>query len=188
MLFGRLVSQASLDSRVKLGKPTGFLDKSNIILKEGSTMINIQELGLLFSEHVTSCKSCSTVCRRNAAFESWFRVELIPVLGDIGYTNIVTDYNYPNIKRKADLAINLNEGKIVFELKSFVNYQDSNKKEKYPEQVTRLKNLLIDDSSEVIQVITFTTFAGYTDTSMSLRGAELRGIFSVALGQTEARS
>ena len=88
------------------------------------------------------------------------------MLSDICYTNIVTDYNYPNTKNKADLVINLDKGKIVFELKSFVNHQDSNKKEKYPEQVTRLKDLLIDDSSEVIQVITFTTFAGYTDTSI----------------------
>jgi hypothetical protein len=129
-------------------------------------MINIQNLGLLFSEHVCSCKSCAIVCGRKAAFESWFRVELITVLSDMDYKDIVTNYNYPNTKNKADLAINLNEGKIVFELKSFVNYEDSNKKEKYPEQVANLKNLLIDDSNEVIQVITFTTFIGYTETSM----------------------
>ncbi|MDR2478740.1 MAG: hypothetical protein LBD48_05445 [Treponema sp.] len=129
-------------------------------------MINIQELCLLFSSHVASCKSCGVVCGRNAAFESWFRVELIPVLSDIGYKDIVTDYSYPNIKNKADLAINLKEEKIVFELKSFVNHQDSNKKKEYPEQVMRLKNLLLDDSNGVIQVITFTTFIGYTELPM----------------------
>jgi hypothetical protein len=129
-------------------------------------MINIKELFEKFSNHVDSCKSAPFVCTTHAAFESWFRVELIPVLLELqySYNSIETNYTYPNSRDKADLCVKDNQGNIVIELKSFVIGQDSNKKDNYPIQLKKLEKLTFDPT--VIQVITFTTFIGYTESRM----------------------
>jgi hypothetical protein len=129
-------------------------------------MINIKDLFEKFSNHVDTCKSAPFVCTTHAAFESWFRVELIPVLWEhrYQYDSIETNYTYPNSRDKADLCVKDNQGNIVIELKSFVTGQDSNKKEKYPIQIKKLEKLIFDPI--VIQVITFTTFIGYSEYRM----------------------
>lgn len=130
-------------------------------------MIDIRDLHERMSRHVASCRSAPFLCTAYASFESWFRVELAPVLWDMGYAQASIDpnYNYPGSKAKADLCIRRSEGDIVFELKSFVRNQDRNKIEKYPEQIKRLEKLISDLA--VSQVITLTTFIGYTSYGMS---------------------
>ena len=130
-------------------------------------MIDAEELLKKLSSHVASCKSSSFVCTTHAAFESWFRVELIPVLWEFQYplSSIETNYTYPNSKDKADLCVRNRSGDIVFELKSFVYGQDSNKKEKYPSQIKKLEKLIADPS--VLQVVALTTFIGYSETQMT---------------------
>lgn len=129
-------------------------------------MINIKVLFEEFSSHVASCKSVLFVCTTHAAFESWFRVELVPVLWRLQYSSdsIETKYTYPNSSDKADLCVKDQQGDIVFELKSFVSGQDANKKANYPGQIKKLEKLIVDPS--VLQVITFTTFIGYSEIRM----------------------
>jgi hypothetical protein len=65
-------------------------------------MLNVENLFNGFSAHITSCKSASFVCGTRASFESWFRVELFPVLCELGYSagSIDPDFNYPNSGNK----------------------------------------------------------------------------------------
>jgi len=130
-------------------------------------MIDIEELLIKLSSHVATCKSSSFVCTAQAAFESWFRVELVPVLWEFKYSlsSIETNYTYPSSKDKADLCVRDRLGDIVFELKSFVYGQDSNKKEKYPSQIKKLEKLIADQN--VLQVVALTTFIGYSETQMT---------------------
>lgn len=129
-------------------------------------MINISTFSKEIKSHVKKIKSSSFVCSTKASFESWFKVELIQVLYDMGYTRsqIKTKFNYPRKKNIADIAINDQNGKIVFELKPFVIKQDSNKKEEYPKQIARLENL--SNEKDTQQVITFTTYIGYSNEQM----------------------
>jgi len=129
-------------------------------------MIDVKDLFEKLSAHVETCKSASFVCNTHAAFESWFRVELIPVLQGLGYSpdQIITNYTYPNFNGKADLCVENQCGNIVFELKSFVSGQDANKKANYPKQIKKLENLIFE--SNVFQVLTLTTFIGYSKIRM----------------------
>jgi len=126
-------------------------------------MIEIENLFKECSKHIATCKSAPIVCNIRAAFESWFRVELIVVLLNLGYSleHIETNYTYSNSSDKADLCIRTERGDIVFELKSFVDGQDSNKKTKYPNQIKKLESASL--SPTVAQVLTFTTFIGYSE-------------------------
>jgi hypothetical protein len=129
-------------------------------------MINIEELLQKFSNHLSSCKSAPFVCTLHAAFESWFRIELIPVLVELQYlpNSIETNYTYPDSRDKADICVRTQQGIIVFELKPFVSGQDANKKREYPSQIKRLENLI--GNPNTLQVVTFTTFIGYSETTM----------------------
>lgn len=128
-------------------------------------MIDIQLLFDNFARHVCSCKSAEFVLNKEASFESWFRVELVPVLQELGYPIecIDTNYKYPGSGDKADLCVRDNSD-IVFELKSFVKSQDANKKQEYPKQIKRLEGIL--GSGHCKQVIAFTTFVGYSETQL----------------------
>lgn len=128
--------------------------------------IDIRELFTNMSAHTAACSSSQFLCTTRASFESWFRVELVPVLEGIGipYRDISPDYTFPD-GGKADLCIQSGSKIILFELKPFVSGQDSNKKIKYPHQINRLLKHLNDNPS-IIQVITFTTFYGYTENRM----------------------
>jgi hypothetical protein len=130
-------------------------------------MIDAKELLRKLSSHVASCKSSSFLCSVHAAFESWFRVELVPVLQELQYpsSSIETNYTYPNSNDKADLCVRDILGDIIFELKSFVHGQDSNKKQKYPSQIKKLEKLIANHS--VLQVLALTTFIGYSETQMA---------------------
>jgi len=129
-------------------------------------VIDIEKLFKRFSAHVVRSRSAPFICTTSSANESWFRVELIPILWEFRYPpdSVATNYNYPNSKKKADLCVRAKLGDIVFELKSFVVDQDSNKKETYPGQIKRLEKLISHRS--VLQVIAFTTFIGYSENRM----------------------
>jgi len=128
--------------------------------------IKIKKLFKKFSRHVASCESALWVCNIDTAFESWFRVELCPVLCfKLGFNSIHFKYTYPDSNDKADLYVETPRGDIVFELKSFVSGQDANKKKEYPKQIARLEEL-VHNLSGVLQVITFTTFTGYSEAYM----------------------
>jgi hypothetical protein len=126
-------------------------------------LIDLARLGQDLSNHVSTCTCAQFLCTEWASFESWFQVELVPVLMQQGYdrSECTSAYTYPGTRNKADLMIAAEEGQIVIEMKVFVSGQDANKKDRYPEQIARLLTLLEQDKS-VAQVITFTTFQGYS--------------------------
>lgn len=126
-------------------------------------LIDLTKLAQDLSNHVGTCASAPFLCSEWASFESWFRVELVVALTRQGYdlSAISTAFNYPGTWKKADLTVSTVEGRIVMELKSFVSNQDAQKKGAYPEQIDRLLNLLQEEGS-IAQVITFTTFQGYS--------------------------
>jgi hypothetical protein len=130
---------------------------------------DINSLAQGISKHVSTCKSARYLCTTQASFESWFRVELVPVLVELGidYETVSPDYTYPGTRYKADLVCSSAEGRILMELKSFVSGQDSYKKDQYPNQIERLRSLLAQDAS-VGQVIAFTTFQGYSPRQITM--------------------
>jgi hypothetical protein len=134
-------------------------------MRKTDAIINLEVLFDKFTTHILSCKSADFVLDRHASFESWFRVELAEVLRQFGYSGdqIQTNYKYPDSDDKADLCVRA-DGDIVFELKPFVKGQDSNKYEKYPEQIKKLERTV--ESRHCQQVIAITTFIGYTSEQM----------------------
>lgn len=132
----------------------------------GKKVLKIKKLLKKFSKHVASCKSARFVCSELSAFESWFGVELYTVLRcKLGFKDVRFKYTYPDSRDRADLCVKTARGDIVFELKSFVSGQDGNKKKEYPRQIARLEEL-VHHTSGVLQVITFTTFIGYSEDYM----------------------
>ncbi len=129
-------------------------------------MIDIEDLFGKYSEHVSSLKAAPFICNIHAAFESWFHVELVPVLWELGIadSSIEPRYAYPNSSGSADLGIRTREGVIVFELKSFVSDKSGKKEGKYPNQIGKLAKLVSD--RDALQAIAFTTFIGYSKGSM----------------------
>jgi hypothetical protein len=108
-------------------------------------MLNVEDLLHRFSAHVTNCKSAPFVCSTRASFESWFRVELFPVLCELGCAteSIHADFTYSNSGNKADLCVKSEAKQIVFELKCFVAGADAHKKSSYPGQIKRLEQLVM---------------------------------------------
>jgi hypothetical protein len=138
------------------------------------TLISIEKLANEFSEHTKKCESAPFVCSVAASFESWFHVELVPVLQtyfNYPLTSIETNFNYPNTTRKADLCVRDVSGPIVFEFKQFVTGADQNKLKEYPSQLNRLEKLITE--SNVEQVIAVTTFMGYSQFVMNKLVARL---------------
>jgi hypothetical protein len=133
---------------------------------ERHDMIDNRSLVDAMKEHVASAKSSYFLTTTRAAYETWFRVELAPVLGRLGIPQVDLDphFNYPGTNQKADLVARIRDSLIVFELKSFVEAADSNKMVEFPKQLRRLEGLL--GSTNIIQVIAFVTFLGYSDQRM----------------------
>ena len=129
-------------------------------------MLNAEDLLQRFSAHITNCKSAPFVCSTRASFESWFRVELFPVLCELGCPteSIDTDFNYPNSGNKADLCVTSEAEQIVFELKCFVAGAHAHKKVCYPGQTKRLEQLFMTHAIQ--QALAVTTFYGYSETQM----------------------
>lgn len=124
-------------------------------------MLDISQFLNQFINHFHSCKSSRFILKIPASFESWFRAE-IPIVLENWYSlsDIDTNFRYPNSSAKADLIIKTRDESIVFELKSFVLHQDSNKKDSYPSQIKALETIVNDNFCK--QGITFTTFMGYS--------------------------
>ena len=125
--------------------------------------LDLEALAQGISNHVSTCPPARFLCTTQASFESWFRVELVPVLMEMGidFDAISPDYTYPGTHYKADLVYSGVGGRTILELKSFVSGQDANKQDRYPVQIERLRSLLAQEAS-IAQVITFTTFQGYS--------------------------
>jgi hypothetical protein len=131
-----------------------------------SLKIDITKLFRVLSQHLKDLKSSKFVCNTEASFESWFQVELAQTLNEMGFNEIKTFYHYaPDYSKKADLCVKTSDGEIIFEIKCFVKNQDSNKKERFPEQIKMLEESLLVDES-VIQIITIITFFGYNEENM----------------------
>jgi len=130
-------------------------------------MLDLDLFQKKFIKHISTQKSSSFLLNVHASFECWFKVELVPILQEIGFNHnqINTNFGYPDCKDKADLAVKTQDNKdIVFELKIFVKNEDSIKKETYPIQIKRLEKLF--DDKHCVQAVTLTTFFGYSDTQM----------------------
>lgn len=138
--------------------------------------LDLATLAQSVSKHVSTCTSARFLCTTQASFESWFRVELVPILMEMGveYDTISPDYTYPSSNHKADLVCSTEGGQIIMELKSFASKQDRNKRNQYPEQIKRLYSL-INQNASIAQVITFTTFQGYSPRQLS---ALIEGLFN----------
>lgn len=137
--------------------------------------IDIARLAEAFRNHVSTLRSADFVCSRHAAFESWFRVELVPALNELGVPtgNISTDFTYPRSSSKADLVVDLRGGHCVFELKPFVSGQESRKMTEFPRQLRRLLGLL--GMNKIVQVIAFATFIGYRPEALQNRLGQFFG-------------
>lgn len=129
-------------------------------------MIDIRLLLDAMKKHVASAQSSRFLTTTRAAYETWFRVEMAPVLEELGIlqSNLDPDFKYPESNQKADLVARIKERLVVFELKSFVDEADSNKVAEFPKQLLRLEALL--DKPNVIQVLAFVTFFGYSHRRM----------------------
>lgn len=106
-----------------------------------------------------------------ASFESWFRVELVVVLEQLGVPMNLVDpsFTYPHSNDKADLVVRDPKGLVVFELKSFVEGAESQKLGDFPRQVKRLRRLVEEEI--VSQVIAFVTLYGYSQRQLLSRAA-----------------
>jgi hypothetical protein len=118
--------------------------------------------------HITNLSSAPFACNRDAAFESWFRVELYPVLLAVGFLpgQISPNYNYQSAPRiKADLISSDGIDRNIFETKSFVKNADGNKRPAFTNQLNKLLTEL--QKHYVDQIIAIATFQGYTVKQMN---------------------
>jgi hypothetical protein len=147
-------------------------------------MIDLDTLANALIHHVNSCRSADVVCSLPNAVESWFRVELIPALVDIGVSvqNIDFNFTYPGTRDRADVAVAAPDFVTVFELKSFVCSADANKIAKFPQQIARLESLV--QSKAITQGVAFCTFCGYTGDRVQRLSREF---FSPSWTTTEIR-
>ncbi len=71
------------------------------------------------------------------------------------------DYDYPETRQKADLAVKGSWGLSVFELKCFVHGADSQEMDDWPVQLKRLLHLVEHD--EAAQSVAVATYSGYSE-------------------------
>lgn len=130
-------------------------------------MFNGSELLERFLAHVRTLKSIKFVATNPFACESWFKVEMAPVLVDMGIAQarITPKFTYPGTRGKADLAIvaaDESRTQVVFEFKHFVQFADAKKRQSLPGQIARLTELV--HQGVIDQGVTFMVF-GYLDSS-----------------------
>jgi len=147
-------------------------------------MIEVDTLAEAFARHVGSCRSASIVCALPIAVESWFRVELVPALIDVGVSleHVSFNFTYAGTRDKADIAVIGSAHSAVFELKSFVCSADANKIEKFPKQIARLESLV--QTKVATQGIAFCTFFGYTNNRLE---GLCKGFFPSSWHTTQVR-
>lgn len=118
--------------------------------------------------HIAAFHSSQFLCQANAAFESWFRVELFSVLCNLGFqpNQISVTYKYHIAPRmRADLLLDDGKQKNLFEIKSFVSQQDRNKRRLFPKQINRMVQEY--RAGYVNQIVAFATFNGYGQRAMN---------------------
>jgi hypothetical protein len=124
--------------------------------------IDIKELAKRFILHASKLRSARFVCSKRVALEGWFRAEIVPVLEDMGIAfDKITPIFSIDSNRKADLAIQTENGFVAFEFKCFVAGADANKKKTFPQQLDRLERAV--ETDKIIQGIAFVTFSHYSD-------------------------
>lgn len=126
-------------------------------------MIRLNELAIHFVNHVHALRSATFACSAPTALEGWFRVELVPALGDIGIDQDAIDsrFIYPRTQQQADLSVRTAKGLVVFEFMHFVSHKDSRKIKRFPDQLNRLEAAVKEEV--VRQAIAFMTFNGYSE-------------------------
>lgn len=128
-------------------------------------MIDAGEFANQFLKHVRSCPSGRIACGFGTAFESWFRVELAMMIVMLdSFDRLGFGYTYPGSKEKADLVVESEEHRIVFELKSFVRRADAQKLKVWPQQ-DRLHRLITEGHAQ--QGVAIATFFGYGKETLS---------------------
>lgn len=101
------------------------------------------------------------VCSVGVAFESWFQVELAQMLASRAeFETIRFVYYYPGTRQKADLSVGGKDGRVVFEMKCFVQGADANKVKNWPSQLRMLAELV--ERGGVCQGVALSTFFGYS--------------------------
>jgi hypothetical protein len=128
-------------------------------------MLQAKSLAEEFAEHVARCPSSIVACNVGAAVEGWFKVELAHLLAKPGVNSVDFCYDYPNTRKKADLAVKGNWGLSIVEIKCFVQGADSKKLEDWPLQLMRLLNLV--ESGVVAQGVAVSTYFGYSEKKAS---------------------
>jgi len=122
-------------------------------------MFAAQALAEEFTTHVRGCRSGIVACSARTAVESWFQVELAcMMLSSSRCESVEFGYDYPN-RGKADLAATCENGVVVIEIKCFVSGADSNKLDKWPQQLGRLQQLIV--AGRASQGVAVSTFYGY---------------------------
>ena len=128
-------------------------------------MLQAKTLAEEFAKHVVGCPSSIVACNVRAAVEGWFRVELAHLLLKAGVDSVDFCYDYPNTRKKADLAVKGNWGLSIIELKCFVQGADSRKMEDWPLQLMRLLSLV--ENGVVAQGVAVSTYLGYSESKTS---------------------
>jgi len=124
--------------------------------------MDIEELLSRFIDHVNKLRSARFVCSAQTAVEGWFRVEVVPVLEDMGIPLNRINPRFHINGGQADLAVEKEDGYVVFEFMCFVKGADSEKKRRFPQQLDRLERAVT--KRRITQGIAFVTFSGYSNT------------------------
>jgi hypothetical protein len=128
-------------------------------------MLQAKSLAEEFVKHVAGCPSSIVACNVQAAVEGWFKVELAHLLLKAGVDSVDFCYDYPNIRKKADLAVKASWELSIIEIKCFVRGADSKKMEDWPLQLKRLLNLV--ENGVAAQGVAVSTYFGYAEKRVS---------------------
>ncbi len=118
-------------------------------------MVDIEVLARRFIELVGTLKSAEVACTFLNGIEGWFRIELVPILVDMGGHNIGPRHAFPG-QQSADLYLTMQGHLCVFEVMCLVDGSDANKLKRFPGQLDRLQHAVEDRS--ICQGIAFVTF------------------------------
>jgi hypothetical protein len=118
-------------------------------------VINVAEFLGRFITHVNSLRSAGLVCSVATGLEGWFRVEVTPVLMDMGAEKVSSRFDFPG-GGQADLAAEFDGHRAVFEIMCLVEGADAKKIERFPSQLDRLENAVRENAiCEGLAIVTF---------------------------------
>ena len=117
-------------------------------------MVDIQDLARRFITHVGTLKSAELACTFLTGIEGWFRIEVVPVLLEMGGHTIGPRFSFPG-RQSADLYLTMQGHLCVFEVLCLVQGADAEKVKRFPTHLDRLERAVEDRS--VCQGIAFVT-------------------------------